>query len=99
MSDHIPTNLSPAAEEPGDDALAARLSSHLQTELDPQRGRSIESFRLYSLAEQQAGARRASATPPQPVWRGGPWTFTLVGGALAASLALLVTTAVPLFRD
>jgi hypothetical protein len=99
MSEHTPTNLSPAApEEPGDAVLAARLANHLRAELDPQRGRSAEAFRLYALAQQGAGKKRTNVTPPRPVWRGGPWTFTFVGGALAASLMLLVTTAAPLFR-
>lgn len=99
MSEHTPIDLSPAPEEPGDAALAGRLTSHLRAKLDPQRGRLTEAFRLYALAEQQAGHRLAKVMPARPVWRGGPWTFTLVGGALAASLALLVTAAAPLFRD
>jgi hypothetical protein len=99
MSEHTPTNLSPAPEEPGDAVLAARLTNHLRAQLDPQRGRSAEAFRLYALAEQQTGFRGVNVTPPRPVWRGGPWTFTLVGGALAASLAFLVTAAAPLFRE
>jgi len=98
MSEHTPTNLSPAPEEPGDAVLTARLSNHLRGELEPQLGRANEAFRLYVLAEQSTGKRRAKVTPPRPVWRGGPWTFTFVGGALAASLMLLVTTAAPLFR-
>jgi hypothetical protein len=99
MSEHTPNNLSPAAEEPGDAILATRLTNHLRAELDPQRGRSAEAFRLYALAEQRTSSRPANVTPPRPVWRGGPWTFAFVGSALAASLALLVTTAAPLFRE
>ena len=99
MSDHT-TNLSPAPEEPGDAALAARMTNHLCAELDSQRGRATEAFRLYARAEQNVGQqRRARVTPPRPIWRGGPWTFAFAGGALAASLLLLVTTAAPLFRD
>lgn len=102
MSEHTPTNPSSAAEEPGDAVLAACLTRNLHAELDPQLGRSAEAFRLYALAEQQSEGRRrraSAAPPPRPVWRGGPWTFALVGSALAASLALLVTTAAPLFRS
>jgi hypothetical protein len=99
MSEHTPNNLSPTPEGPGEAVLATRLTDHLRAELDPQRGRSAEAFRLYALAEQQAGSRRARAgVTPRPVWRGGPWTFALVGTAVAASLAFLVTTAAPLFR-
>src|SRR3954469_7635150 len=98
MSEHTPTSLSPVAEEPGDAALAARLSSHLRAQLDPHLGRSTEAFRLFALAEERTGKRRANVTPPRPVWRGGPWTFALVRSALAASLALLVSGAAPLLR-
>jgi hypothetical protein len=97
MSENDLNNLITAGDEPGDDALAARLTRHLSAELDPQRGRSAAAYRLYALAERSAGAR-AAAAQPRPIWRGGPWTFALVGGAVAASIALLVTSAAPFLR-
>jgi hypothetical protein len=97
MSEIDPNNPSAPGDDAGDAALAQRLTRHLSAELDPQRGRSAEAFRLYALAEQRTRAR-ADAPAPKPVWRGGPWTFTLVGGAVAASIALLVSAAVPFWR-
>ena len=93
--------LTAAPEGPdGDDAaVAARVGRHLSAELDGQLGRSAAAFRLYVLAERNAGgARGRPPQPPRPVWRGGPWTFAVVGGAVAASIALLVSTAAPFMR-
>ena len=100
MSEIDQNNLSTAADEPGDAALAARLTRHLSAELDGQRGRSAAAFRAHALAQRTAGATRSPAAPtePRPVWRGGPWTFLAVGGAVAASIALLVSTAAPFWR-
>jgi hypothetical protein len=99
MSEIDQNNLSAASEDPGDAALVARLQRHVSAELDGQRGRSAAAFRLYALAERNAARPSlSSSSAPRPVWRGGPWTFLAVGGALAASIALLVSAAAPFWR-
>jgi hypothetical protein len=74
-------------ESPADAALAERLARHFRAELDGQLGRSAAAFRLHVLAE-----RNAPRPKPQRAWGNGPWAIGLAGAAVAASIALLISS-------
>ena len=66
-----------------DDALDAMLARHVSSELSGQTGRSVGAFRGHVVRE------RTQPTAPPSRFRRGPWTLGLVGGALAASIAII----------